>query len=109
MTKKYNYHDYKLPNKNPLPVDINKLPLEIAGKLDKTGVFVEFLKDFQDKKLFGDVNFIDPNVNPPRLTASFELHSGMCKKFKLISYMDNNLSHSIQTILNDKIDFRKVK
>lgn len=107
LSKKHNYHDYKSPSNKPLPDDINELPVNTAARLDPSGEFFKFMQQFIDRKLFGDVNFVDPTVNPPRLTASFEFHSGMCKKFRLISYMGDSATHSLQTILNDKIDFRK--
>ena len=79
--------------------------IKTADRLDPSGEFTEFMKEFIEKKLFGKVNYMDKNTF--HLTASFEFHSGMCKKFDLVKYMGDTHTHMTQTILNDKIDFRK--
>lgn len=106
MSKKYSFHDYKAPSKEKIPDDLNELPLNTAMKLDPSGDLKAFMLNFQDNKLFGDINFISPEDH--RLHATFEFQSGMCKKFKLIKFMNKEShTHSMQTILNSKIDFKR--
>lgn len=105
MSKVHNYHDYKAPKPAVIPDDLNELPLKTAEKLDPSGDFKKFMHSWQSKKLFGDLNFIDPKDG--RLHASFEFHSGMCKKFKLIRFMEGSSTHGMQTIINPNVNFKR--
>lgn len=105
---KYDYHDYKLPNKEPLPSDINQIAWDIEKKLDPTGEFGTLMEYPEKNKAFGNLNFINPESG--RLEAIFEYHSGMVKLIKLVKYLSKtSSSHFTQTIKNNKIDFRKIK
>lgn len=102
---KYTFHELK--KMTSLPDDVNSICLVALKKLDPTGKAVDFFIDKQNKKLFGTFNVI--NENTGRLTASFEMHFGIVKMFKLIEFLGDSATHFYRTVLNDNVSFENKK
>lgn len=108
MTKaKYNFHEL-MKSEGALPDDVNKICLDTIDRLDPSGKTTRFFKQQQDKKLFGTLNVMS-QVAPIRLLASFEMHRGIVKMFKLISYAedDNPFVHFMRTVKNNNVSFKR--
>lgn len=102
---KYLFHEIK--KLKELPDDVNKLCTDALSKIDPSGEMVAFFKDKEKKKRFGTLNFLHPKTN--RLIASFEMHHGVCKMFKLVEFMGKTDNHFFGTIMNDTVSFEKGK
>lgn len=87
-----------------MPEDINQIATDIATRLDTTGKLLKLMTYPESNKAFGNINYINPATM--RLEATFEYHSGMVKLIKLVKYIDDTASHFMQTIKNNKIEFR---
>ena len=108
MTKaKYNFHEL-MKSETALPDDVNQMCIDTINRLDTTGKVTAFFKKQQDKKLFGTLNVMS-QVAPIRLLASFEMHRGVVKMFKLISYAEDNnpFVHFMRTVKNNSVSFKR--
>lgn len=100
---KYFFHEIKEAGK--VPDDANAICITALDKIDPSGESTKFFKERESKKLYGTLNVMSPVTN--RVVASFEMHNGIVKMFKLIEFLGNSQTHFYRTVLNDAVSFER--